>query len=500
MQITDKAMQAKPQAKDTWLTEEGVRGTGQLNGRITPKGTRSFYFRYTGSDGKRVRLPIGQYDPKGDGSARFTVQQARDKSRQLSTLYRSGIRDLAAHFLHEASARQFTQESESAAREESKRQDELKALRRVKLRTLFERWRTTDLQPVVGTDGKRSGRKDGGKYVSEQLERHVFPLLGDRLATEITKADILAALDVQKSKGKQRTTSVLFSILKQMFDFALDRELIAVNPFASIKKSRIVGREVERERTLSESEILDLAELIPAAKLHPKMECAIWLLIATGTRIGELMGATWCDTSPRNKLTKRSVEMALRSVAEANSAEFGTVDLENRRWYLPVTKNQRDHTIHLSEFAVAIFRKLELYREVDEQGYSIPWVFPARDRQRPVNVKSFGKQLSDRQRAPEKRLKGRTQALTSLALHGGRWTAQDLRRTASSMMSSLGISGDVIDECANHIINSKVRRTYIRNRRESEQAIAFDVLGDRLTQLVNKQPMPENVRLIRGNG
>ncbi len=499
MQITDKAMQAKPQAKDIWLTEEGVRGTGQLNGRITQTGTRSFYFRYTGSDGKRVRLPIGQYDPRGDGSARFTVQQARDKSRQLSTLYRSGVKDLAAHFLHEASARQFTQESESAARKESKRQDELNSLRRVNLRTLFVRWRTTDLQPVVGTDGKRSGRKDGGKYVSEQLERHVFPMLGDRLATEITKADILSILDVQKSKGKQRTTSVLFSILKQMFDFALDRELIAVNPFASIKKSRIVGREVERERILSESEILDLAELIPAAKLHPKIECTIWILIATGTRIGELMGATWFDTSPRNKLAKRSVEMTLRSVAEANSAEFGTIDLENRRWYLPVTKNQRDHTIHLSEFAVAMFRKLELYREVDEQGNSIPWVFPSRDRRRPVNVKSFGKQLSDRQRAPEKRLKGRTQASTSLALHGGRWTAQDLRRTASSLMSSLGISGDVIDECVNHIIDSKVRRTYIRNRRESEQAIAFDVLGARLDQLINKKPMPENVRLIRGN-
>lgn len=500
MQITDKAMQAKPQAKDVWLTEEGVRGTGQLNGRITPAGNRSFYFRHTASDGKRVRLLIGPYDARGDGLARFTVQQARDRGRQLSTLYRSGIKDLTAHFLHEASARKFSQESESAAREESKRQADLDALRRVSLRAVFERWRMTDLQPVKGTDGKRLGRKDAGQYVSEQFERHVFPLLGDRCATEITKADLLSVLDAQKSQGKQRTTAILFSDLKQMFDFALDRELIAANPLATLKKSRLVGRPVERERFLAESELLELTELIRNTNLHPKMECAIWLLLATGTRVGELMGASWIETRPEHAKTARSVEAALQLIAEANSVQFGTVDLENRRWHLPDTKNQRSHTVHLSAFAVEQFQKLELYREVDDEERPIPWVFPSRDRKRPVNVKSFGKQLSDRQRAPEKRLKGRTQASTSLALHGGRWTAHDLRRTASSLMASLGISGDVIDECVNHIIESRVRRIYIRDRRESEQAIAFDALGAKLAQIVNKQPMPQNVRLLRGNG
>ena len=500
MQITDKSMQAKPQAIDIWLTEEGVRGTGQLNGRITPKGTRSFYFRHTGSDGKRTRLPIGPYDARGDGLARFTVQQARDKCRQLSTLYRSGVKDLAVHFLHEASARKFSQESESAAREDSKKQAALDALRRVSLRSVFEQWRTTDLQPVKRADGKRTGRKDGGQYVSEQFERHVFPLLGDRCATDITKADLLSALDVLKSQGKQRTTAILFSDLKQMFDFALDRELIAANPLAVVKKSRLVGRSVERDRFLSEGEISELVELILTAKLHPKMECAIWLLIATGVRIGELMGASWSETRNTNSKTARTVELALISIAEANFVKFGTVDLENRCWHIPDTKNQRSHTIHLSEFAVALFLKLELYREVDEQGNSIPWVFPSRDRQRPVNVKSFGKLISDRQRAPEKQLKGRTKASMSLTLSGGRWTAHDLRRTASSLMASLGISGDVIDECVNHIIESRVRRIYIRDRRESEQTIAFDALGAKLAQLVDKQPMSQNVRLLRGNG
>ena len=74
----------------------------------------------------------------------------------------------------------------------------------------------------------------------------------------------------------------------------------------------------------------------------------------------------------------------------------------------------------------------------------------------------------------------------------------DAKSLIDSLMASLGISGDVIDECVNHIIESRVRRIYIRARRESEQAIAFDALGAKLAQIVNKQPMPQNVSLLRG--
>ena len=51
-------------------------------------------------------------------------------------------------------------------------------------------------------------------------------------------------------------------------------------------------------------------------------------------------------------------------------------------------------------------------------------------------------------------------------------------------MASLGISSDVIDECLNHMIQSRVTRIYIRDRREVEQVKAFDRLGQRLTKLV----------------
>ena len=113
-----------------------------------------------------------------------------------------------------------------------------------------------------------------------------------------------------------------------------------------------------------------------------------------------------------------------------------------------------------------------------------PWVFPNTKGSNALDIKTFGKQLSDRQRPPEKRLSNRTAATESLSLPGGKWTAHDLRRTAATTMASLGISSDVIDECLNHMIQSRVTRIYIRDRREGEQVKAFDALGQRLSNLM----------------
>ena len=60
--------------------------------------------------------------------------------------------------------------------------------------------------------------------------------------------------------------------------------------------------------------------------------------------------------------------------------------------------------------------------------------------------------------------------------------AHDLRRTASTLMSQLGISNDVINECENHI-KQGMSGVYIQDRRAAEQVKAFDALGQRLALL-----------------
>lgn len=361
--------------------------------------------------------------------------------------------------------------------------DVLESQRRLTVKQVFARWAATELTPHVSGDGKRIGRKDGGQYVSDQFDRRVFPSLGHVAAQDVRKADVLAILDAVKAEGKLRTANMLLADLKQMFRFAAEREIIEHSPIELVSKRKIGGKDVKRDRVLSKEELVALVQQMPTANLNKGTELGIWIILATGCRIGELMGAVWADAKTQQQALQNTVDT--HNLAQKSGAiQLGFVDLTARTWYLPTTKNQRDHLIHLSDFALVQLSELASLRQNDRNtGNPLPWVFPDSRGTGPVCIKSFGKQLADRQRNPEKRLPNRTKAVDSLALMGGRWTAHDLRRTTSTMMSQLGISNDVINECENHI-KQGMSGVYIQDRRESEQVLAFNVLGAKLNEIV----------------
>ena len=479
-------MQQRPGTADTWLCTPFARGAGVFMGRVTPAGERVFYFRYTDTHGRRPFLPIGPYHPKG-GNGGMTLAQAYATACDWSVLYQAGNKDLREYLTRIEKERRTVEAAQAMAAAES-------LARRLTVRQIFDRWCATDLQPVIGADGKRTGRKDGGAYVRDQFERHVFPSIGDRCIEDVRKADMLAIIDAQKAAGKIRTAAVLLGDLRQMMGFALDRELITADPLATVKKARLVGKAVERNRVLSDREIAMLPAALKSAAMNVRSHAAVWLLLATGARVGELMGTVWSSALPADANGRQARISALQALSDVDGVKVGIVDTEARTWHLLDTKNQRPHTIHLSEFALIQFARLaDLREKLPDSDEASPWVFPARDASHPVCVKSFGKQLADRQREPEKRLKGRSKATEALCLPGGRWTAHDLRRTAGTLMAGLGISGDVIDECLNHIIESSVRRTYIRDRREADQARAFDALGERLIEIIRGSKAAPNV-------
>jgi len=453
--ITDKQMQAKATGTDKWLTQPFKRGAGVFVGRISATGERLFYFRYTDSSGRRPFLPIGPYHPRGVGG--LTLAQAFGEATKLSVLYQAGVRDLREHLEREAAAKELARQAEEAERRLALQAAELAeqaAQRRLTVRRLFEQWQRAELRPHTLADGTRTGRKDGGEWVRLAFERRVFPTLGDVAAEDVRRSDLLTILDNCKAEGRRRTANVLLADLRQMFRFAAEREIVPTNPLAGIKREKVGGKDVERDRVLADHEVRALFAALAGGVMTPRSAVAVRLILATACRVGEAMGARWEH-----------------------------VDLQARRWYLPETKNERDHTIHLSDFALAQFATLSALREACADGKPSPWVFPATNPTAPVCIKSIGKQLADRQRPTERRLINRTKAVQALALPGGRWTAHDLRRTAATIMARLGISSDVIDECLNHKLQSRVARVYIRDRRQADQARAFDALGGHLQQL-----------------
>ena len=308
--------------------------------------------------GRQVRVQLWADDLRGlIGFPDASLEDACNRAAALRAKVAAGVDPVLANEqarMAKTEAQEVERQriaDEQRQQEDADRADALLQQRRLTVRQLFDRWRATDLQPALRADGKRTGRKDGGQFVAEQFTRHVFPLIGDTALEDLRKADLLAVIDAQK--GKTRTAAMLLGDLKQMLGFALDRELVGADPLANVKKARIVGTPVERDRALSDDEIRLLAPAIGSARMHPRNATAIWLTLATGVRVGELMGAVWADALPADPMPRKVRLDALLAVAEAEDVKLGIIDTKARTWKLPTTKNQRDHTIHLSDFALA---------------------------------------------------------------------------------------------------------------------------------------------------
>ena len=84
-------------------------------------------------------------------------------------------------------------------------------------------------------------------------------------------------------------------------------------------------------------------------------------------------------------------------------------------------------------------------------------------------------------------LSNRTNATGALLLSGGGWTPHDMRRTGATMMGELGVIGEVIERCLNHVEQNKLRRIYQRQELKTEKKEAWRLLGDRIALLLNSE-------------
>ncbi len=71
--------------------------------------------------------------------------------------------------------------------------------------------------------------------------------------------------------------------LRQMFRFAVTRDLLASDPTALLSKKSIGGANVERDRVLDEDEIKELAKKLPTANMAEtgrscSLDCARYVL------------------------------------------------------------------------------------------------------------------------------------------------------------------------------------------------------------------------------
>lgn len=404
--------------------------------RVRPTGAKDWIFVYT-FGGKRRKLGFGSLDRVPLSTAREEAENARKSIAQL---------------IDPQLERKRREEAE-----ETHRQALAAEAARVSVLELFERWERSEL----------TARKDGGAEVRRCFEKDVFPKLGDMAANDVTRAMVAGLLDDVAARGARIVARNLLGDIRQMYGFGIKREHVEHDPTSILKRDDF-GTKVERDRVLSESEVRELALRLPAADMWDSSIGAIWIMLSTCCRVGEI-----------------------------SQARIADIDLEAGEWRIPadVAKNGKAHTVYISEFAARHFRALiERARKLDEKCV---YILPAKNGSGHVCLKSLAKQIGDRQRGAEgKPMKGRTPLVDALTLPGGRWTPHDLRRTGATMMGALGVRPDVIEKCLNHVVQNRLVRIYQRQELRAEQREAWHLLGKRL-ELLTRTDTENVVTLAR---
>ena len=328
-------------------------------------------------------------------------------------------------------------------------------------------------------------RKDGNAELRRKFAKDLYPAAGSKVISTITEHDLRAIVRSVMARGAIRQAISLFSDIVQMFGWAQKRQpwralLIDGNPAELVEIDKLVPPEYQEERTriLSSTELQELRQrfqkmtaeyaALPAGEkyegvrpLKPESQLALWICLGTLCRIGELLQAEWKN-----------------------------IDLENHTWFIPSEnvkgsrRKKQDHYVFLSPFALHFFQDLKTLT-----GHS-QWCFPNKQKDGHVDVKVVSKQVGDRQARFKNRIPlSRRRHDDTLVLADGQngdWTPHDLRRTGATMMQALGVSLDVIDRCQNHVLaGSRVRRHYLHHDYAEEKKRAWNLLSDRLSELLS---------------
>ena len=223
------------------------------------------------------------------------------------------------------------------------------------------------------------------------LENNVLPKLGNRKVIDVTRRDI-ENLHRSLKRAPYRANRAL-ALLSKMFSLAVSWEWRDKNPVIGITRFQ----ENKRERWLSEDE---LDRLYSVLEKHPdqRVANAIRLLVLTGARKSEALGATWDQ-----------------------------FDMERGVWTKPghATKQNKTEHIPLSQHALGL---LATMKEVSDS----PFLFPGNVPDKPLqDIKRSWMRICEQAKLKDVRL-------------------HDLRHTFASHLVSRGLSLPIVGKLLGH--------------------------------------------------
>jgi len=218
--------------------------------RITQAGGKAFVLRYQ-IDGERHVATIGRWPE-------WTLAAARAEARELAQKITKGFDPNAA-----------------------------KARRRAepKVSELAEEW----------LDVHASGLKSE-RAIRSYVRNDIVPAIGRMKVTDVRRADVVDIVQ-RKAEATPRAAAQVLNYARLIFEYAADKELIALNPVAGLKPSKIRVRgqraplkQVARGRVLTADEIRQFWTQVEAVGLSRLTALALKLILLTGQRPGEVAG------------------------------------------------------------------------------------------------------------------------------------------------------------------------------------------------------------------
>ncbi len=266
------------------------------------------------------------------------------------------------------------------------------------------------------------------KETERLLNKHFVSAWKKRDVRDIRQSHINEILDALVAGDKPSEANHALGVIKTLFRWCVDRDMIAVSPCMKVKKPAKHG---SRARVLSEAElkavwgVLEL-EGYPFGTMTK-------LLILTGQRRGEVTQMRWSQ-----------------------------LDLKAKTWLIPaeLSKNGREHLLPLSDHVMAVIKS------IPKQDNDL--LFPARGNDDNV-VSGFT------------RAKNRLDKLSGVT----GWTLHDLRRTTATFLGKLDTPPHVIERVLNHVSGSfaGVAGVYNRHPYLDEMQHALQAWGSHVSRL-----------------
>jgi integrase len=273
--------------------------------------------------------------------------------------------------------------------------------------------------------GQRNYRPRTFQEAQRLLQQNLVARWGNQPLASITRKQLRDMLDQLVANDTPMLANRVHSIIRKLFGWAVEHEIIAVSPFVGLKAP---AEEKSRDRILTDQELHAVWHAAGQLGVYGSL---VRLLILTGQRRGEIAGLTWSE-----------------------------IDLGKRLISLPRdrVKNDRAHEVPLSPQAVALIETLP--RNSERYALSL----------RGGLMNGFGKP------------KAQLDKLCGFA----DWTLHDLRRTAASGMARLGVNLPVIEKVLNHVSGSfsGIVAVYQRHDFAQEKRAALEKWAAHVARLV----------------